>query len=99
MMLIKRRKFWQIEDLPAKGKEINSRRKNEDGWENNEEDEEKAKERWSEVKKRMGKNVRGAEGEWEKVQLHRNNAASEKHGQVSKVPWHKKREDRGGEEE
>jgi len=45
MMLIKRRKFWQIEDLPAKGKKINSRRKNEDGWENNEEDEEKAKER------------------------------------------------------
>jgi len=28
---------------------------------------------------------------WEKIQLHRNNAASEKHGRVSKVPWHKKR--------
>lgn len=38
--------------------------------------------------------MRGAEGE--KVQLHRNNAASEKHGQVSKVPWHKKREDDPG---
>lgn len=35
-----------------------------------------------------------------KVQLHRNNAASEKHGEVSKVPWQKKREDdpRGKEE-